>query len=89
MVTVGRTDRRTHPRGWITDNYSWEWIFFINIPIGVFSSFWCGAAQGRPNACRSPQMDYIGLATLVLGVGAFADHARSRNDEDCSIPRAS
>ena len=25
--------------GWITDNYSWPWIFFINVPIGIFSSF--------------------------------------------------
>jgi len=58
--------------GWITDNYSWEWIFFINIPIGLIAA-WVIASQlrGRPERLGSPKMDYVGLITLVIGVGAL------------------
>jgi len=29
----------THPRRWITDNFSWRWIFYINIPVGILAFF--------------------------------------------------
>src|SRR5690606_28236844 len=69
--------------GWITDNYSWEWIFFINIPIGIFASFVVRSQlAGRPERLEKPRMDYIGLATLVLGVGALQILLDLGNDED-------
>jgi DHA2 family multidrug resistance protein len=40
MVTVVAPIAGPILGGWITDNYSWEWIFFINVPIGIFASTW-------------------------------------------------
>jgi MFS transporter, DHA2 family, multidrug resistance protein len=62
--------------GWITENYSWHWIFFINLPVGLLSLFltqrfvedppWI--SQEKNSGIR---IDYIGLALIVLGVGCF------------------
>ena len=83
MVTVVAPIAGPILGGWITDNYSWEWIFFINIPIGVFSSIVVGRQlKGRPERLEKPKMDYIGLATLVLGVGALQILLDLGNDED-------
>ena len=62
--------------GWITFNYSWRWIFFINLPVGICTCFWCAAwSKIRPTspASRAPasRIDYIGIALLALGVGAL------------------
>jgi MFS transporter, DHA2 family, multidrug resistance protein len=69
--------------GWITDNYSWPWIFFINVPIGLFSSFtvW-RLMRHKPATLERPRMDYVGLVTLVLGVGALQLVLDKGNDED-------
>ena len=49
MVTVVAPIAGPILGGWVTDNYSWEWIFFINIPIGIFSSVVVGKQlKGRP-----------------------------------------
>jgi len=60
--------------GWITDSYTWRWIFLINIPIGILSialsSF---VLSDPPNAAKQPgsfrQIDYIGLSLLSIGLG--------------------
>ncbi|HVR82275.1 MAG TPA: DHA2 family efflux MFS transporter permease subunit [Luteimonas sp.] len=83
MVTVVAPIAGPILGGWITDNYSWEWIFFINIPIGIFASVVVGRQlKGRPERLEKPKMDYIGLATLVLGVGALQILLDLGNDED-------
>jgi len=83
MVTVVAPIAGPILGGWITDNYSWEWIFFINIPIGIFSSLVVGRQmRDRPVTLQNPKMDYIGLATLVLGVGALQIMLDLGNDED-------
>ncbi|MET0290374.1 MAG: DHA2 family efflux MFS transporter permease subunit [Pseudoxanthomonas sp.] len=83
MVTVVAPIAGPILGGWITDNYSWEWIFFINIPIGIFSSIVVGRQmKDRPVTLQNPKMDYIGLATLVLGVGALQIMLDLGNDED-------
>ncbi len=83
MVTVVAPIAGPILGGWITDNYSWEWIFFINIPLGIFASFVVGAQlKGRPEKIETPKMDYIGLVTLVLGVGALQIMLDLGNDED-------
>ncbi len=83
MVTVVAPIAGPILGGWITDNYSWEWIFFINIPIGIFASFVVRSQlAGRPERLEKPRMDYIGLATLVLGVGALQILLDLGNDED-------
>ena len=83
MVTVVAPIAGPILGGWITDNYSWEWIFFINIPIGIFASTVVGRQlKGRPERLEKPKMDYIGLATLVVGVGALQVLLDLGNDED-------
>ncbi|MEP6633393.1 MAG: DHA2 family efflux MFS transporter permease subunit [Luteimonas sp.] len=83
MVTVVAPIAGPILGGWITDNYSWEWIFFINIPIGIFASLVVGSQlRGRPEKLEKPKMDYMGLATLVLGVGALQILLDLGNDED-------
>ena len=83
MVTVVAPIAGPILGGWITDNYSWEWIFFINIPIGIFASTVVGRQlKGRPERLEKPKMDYIGLATLVIGVGALQVLLDLGNDED-------
>ncbi|MBI5258409.1 MAG: DHA2 family efflux MFS transporter permease subunit [Burkholderiales bacterium] len=58
--------------GWITDNISWPWIFYINVPVGLAAAFvtWAVYAR-RETATRKLPIDRIGLALLVLGVGSL------------------
>jgi DHA2 family multidrug resistance protein len=58
--------------GWITDNFSWPWIFYINIPVGVFAAslVWRVYHRRESDTSRSP-IDVVGLALLVLSIGAI------------------
>ena len=58
--------------GWITDNVSWPWIFYINIPVGILAAgiTW-SIYRKRDSATKSLPIDAIGLALLVLWVGAL------------------
>jgi len=58
--------------GWITDNISWPWIFYINIPVGLFAAAltWSIYRKRDPGPRRVP-LDYVGLGLLVLFVGAM------------------
>ena len=69
--------------GWITDNYSWEWIFLINVPLGILASTIVGTQlRKRPEPVERPKMDYLGLILLVVGVGALQVVLDLGNDED-------
>ncbi|MEO5359682.1 MAG: DHA2 family efflux MFS transporter permease subunit [Nitrospirota bacterium] len=59
--------------GWISDNWSWQWIFFINIPIGIFSIFMNMIVIKDPPYVQKTKMriDYFGLALLIIGLGAL------------------
>ena len=59
--------------GWITDNWSWHWIFFINIPIGILSIMMSLLFVSDPPYLKRTAMkvDYRGLALLAVGVGAL------------------
>jgi MFS transporter, DHA2 family, multidrug resistance protein len=62
--------------GWITDNYSWRWIFLINLPVGIVASLLVARLVEDPPWERHRvrgglRIDYIGVALLVLGVGAL------------------
>ncbi|MCS7281282.1 MAG: DHA2 family efflux MFS transporter permease subunit [Desulfobacterota bacterium] len=59
--------------GYITDNWSWHWIFFINIPIGLLSILMTILfIKDPPWAKKTPvKIDYIGLALVSCGVGAL------------------
>ncbi len=63
--------------GWITDNYSWRWIFYINIPVGLLSLMLTPRLITDPPYLKRRKrserfnIDYIGLASLSLGLGAL------------------
>ncbi|AUT60967.1 DHA2 family efflux MFS transporter permease subunit [Paraburkholderia terrae] len=58
--------------GWITDNYTWPWIFYINLPIGLFSAA-CAyfLLRGRETQTSKQRIDGIGLGLLVIGVSCL------------------
>ena len=57
--------------GYLTDAYSWRWVFYINLPFGIiaFAGLWLFLEDGRRNA--KLQFDAIGFAVLSLGLGAL------------------
>jgi len=62
--------------GWITDSYSWRWIFFINLPVGILTLLLVlRFVEDPPWANRIKealaQIDYIGIGLLTVGVGAL------------------
>src|SRR5260370_3812188 len=62
--------------GWITFNYSWRWIFFINLPVGIITWFLVRRfVEDPPYLARikaaGVKLDYIGIALLNLGIGAL------------------
>ena len=58
--------------GYITQNYSWPWIFYINIPIGIFCVYSIRSLlKGRESAVSYEPIDIVGLVLLVLGVGSL------------------
>jgi DHA2 family multidrug resistance protein len=62
--------------GWITDNFSWRWIFFINIPVGILTFFLVTRLVEDPpwikaDRSRLKNMDYMGLAFLTIAMGGM------------------
>lgn len=56
--------------GWLTDDYSWRWVFYVNIPFGILAAVGIIATLPETKPRRSP-FDFFGFATLSLGVGAL------------------
>ncbi|MFI8560312.1 DHA2 family efflux MFS transporter permease subunit [Pseudomonas putida] len=83
MVTVVAPIAGPILGGWITDSYSWPWIFFINVPIGLFAAAVVRQQmRTRPVVTSRQPMDYIGLLTLIIGVGALQVVLDKGNDLD-------
>lgn len=58
--------------GWLTDNYGWPWIFYINIPLGILSAWMVWTyVHDSEHSRKPPAIDYIGIALLVVSVGAL------------------
>ncbi|WP_321867396.1 DHA2 family efflux MFS transporter permease subunit [Burkholderia cenocepacia] len=58
--------------GWISDNYSWPWIFYVNIPVGIAAAAATWAIyRNRESAVRRAPIDGAGLALLVVWVGSL------------------
>ena len=58
--------------GWLTDNYGWPWIFYINIPVGILAAVMITGYVHDPEHRKRPSsIDYVGIALLAVSVGAF------------------
>jgi DHA2 family multidrug resistance protein len=62
--------------GWITDNFSWRWIFFINIPVGILAFILVSRLVEDPpwikaDRSRLRHMDYLGLSFLTIAMGGL------------------
>ena len=59
--------------GWLTDNYSWRWVFYINVPIGVVAVLMNSAYLFDPSYLKRKveKIDYWGLSYLALGIAAL------------------
>jgi DHA2 family multidrug resistance protein len=62
--------------GWITDNYTWRWIFFVNIPVGILSLVLTQRLIKDPPYFRrrklsETKIDYVGLGFVALGLGCL------------------
>jgi DHA2 family multidrug resistance protein len=63
--------------GWITDNFSWGWIFFINLPIGILSLILTSSLVHDPpylirkSLGKDFKIDYMGFGLLALGLGSL------------------
>jgi DHA2 family multidrug resistance protein len=77
--------------GWITDTYSWHWVFLINVPMGLLSLFLVGTLVGEPSGAEEERQkllskglrfDYLGFVFVAVGLGAleFVLDEGQRND---------
>ena len=77
--------------GWISDTYSWHWIFLINVPMGLLSLFLVGTLVSEPSGAeeerqrllsRGLRVDYVGFALVAIGLGSleFVMDEGQRND---------
>ncbi len=69
--------------GWITDNYSWPWIFYINAPVGIMAALatWFLLRKRESRTVKAP-IDVVGLVLLVLGIGCLQFMLDNGNDHD-------
>lgn len=69
--------------GWITDNLSWPWLFYINVPVGLLSviALW-GLLRKRETKRVKVPVDVVGLGLLVIGIGALQFMLDNGNEHD-------
>ena len=77
--------------GWITDNYSWRWIFYINVPVGALSLFLTSIVlkdppylveQLKARAGKPFRIDYIGLSLISIGLATLEILLDKGQEED-------
>lgn len=72
MVTIAAPVLGPILGGWITDNWAWEWVFYVNVPIGIVSTLAVAMLlRGRETAIERRPIDKVGIALLALGVGCL------------------
>jgi DHA2 family multidrug resistance protein len=69
--------------GWLTDNFSWPWIFYINLPVGIAAAVitWAILHKRETKTFKAP-IDVVGLVLLVVGVGCLQFMLDNGNDHD-------
>ena len=56
--------------GWITDNYSWRWVYYVNLPFGLLAAaLQLAFIPDSEHQKRPPRIDYLGFALVVLSIG--------------------
>jgi DHA2 family multidrug resistance protein len=70
--------------GWITDNYTWNWCFFINVPIGIVAAFLVSTFLKDPpeQRARKGSVDWLGIGLLMVGVGSLQYVLEEGNQKD-------
>jgi DHA2 family multidrug resistance protein len=57
--------------GWLTDNFSWRWVFFINLPVGALAFVAVAVFMSRDRGAAPRPFDFVGFGALVLFIGAL------------------
>ena len=57
--------------GWLTDDYSWRWVFYINLPVGVLASIGILIFIHETRHAQREAFDFFGFATLSVAIGAL------------------
>ena len=70
--------------GWITDSYSWRWIFYINLPVGIGALTMCKLFIFDPSYIKrgAGKVDYWGIGMLAVGIGALQVMFDKGQEED-------
>jgi DHA2 family multidrug resistance protein len=69
--------------GWITDNFSWPWLFYINLPVGAFSAIACWSIlRHRESKIVKSPIDGVGLILLIVAVGSLQFMLDNGNEKD-------
>ena len=57
--------------GWLTEDFSWRWVFYINVPIGILAFLGIYTFMDRDRGGRERPFDFLGFSALVLFIGGF------------------
>src|SRR5438552_17835234 len=70
--------------GWLTDSYSWRWVFYINVPVGILAVFLTTIFVFDPPYIkrRAETIDYWGIGLLALGISALQIMLDKGQEED-------
>ncbi|HTJ93925.1 MAG TPA: DHA2 family efflux MFS transporter permease subunit [Pararobbsia sp.] len=72
--------------GWITDNFTWRWVFLLNVPVGVITSIAVMQFVEDPpwerSAKRKVSIDYIGISLIAIGLGCLQVMLDRGEDDD-------
>ena len=69
--------------GWITDNLSWPWLFYINVPVGIVAALIIGVILRHRESTKSKSpIDAVGMGLLIIGVGSLQFLLDNGNEKD-------
>jgi DHA2 family multidrug resistance protein len=68
--------------GWLTENYDWRWVFYINLPFGVLAYLGLLAYLPESNRIRGLPFDFVGFSLLAVAIGAFQVFLDRGQDRD-------
>ncbi|HEY3783462.1 MAG TPA: DHA2 family efflux MFS transporter permease subunit [Fimbriimonadaceae bacterium] len=69
--------------GWLTTNYSWPWIFFINLPVGIAATLMCITFLPKdPERKKVRDVDWAGIGLLIVWVGSLQTLLEQGNEDD-------